>query len=382
MRGGAARLGPEAFSGASDALLAACGSSSPDAQTIRRLLEGGADPNGQTGLGLCALMALCERPAPQARRCVRELLLAGADPGLADAEGEGALLKACRAGSVELARELLAAGASPSQRARSGLSPLAAAAESGEEELGWALLGAGALADDRSADGSPLLVSVSRLSEGAGWAQALLFHGADPERADARGWTPLGSAARAAARGPLRALLEAGADPLAGGPMGKSPLEIALGARAPEAAMGRSRVSPAHIHCAELMLEASGGAVSLDSLGLPPLIRLWRSIGRFEPDWMERLVLAGCRPAAADDDGDGLLHWASEGSEAAGLELARWALERGASPSRLSHGGQAAWERAVSRAKPRLAELLLSASEGAQLAAIEGSGRRSGSRSL
>lgn len=365
-----------------DALMSACKAASPCLERVLEALGLGADPNGQDDFGLSPLMALAETGGERARACARALLEAGAGVDARDVSGEGALMRACRLGDEQMARELLRCGANPNARGREGASPLAVAASYGEG-LMLALLEAGSRPDCDSEDGRPLLVALCAQSQAEGPVRALLHYGVNVERADPQGWTPLCQAARSGGVGALSALLESGANPSARGPMGRSALTIALGARAPEACMGRSKVASGHARCALALLAAGAPARELDALGLPPLIRLWRALGRFEESWMNELAQAGCDCAQADSEGDGLLHWACEGEEPQALALARWAMELGALPGERNAKGRLPEERALERQSFALASLLISHRERQELlVSVGGSDEGAGAKSL
>ena len=85
----------------------------------------------------------------------------------------------------------------------------------------------------------------------------LLSHGANPNRTDPDGRTPLHLAARTGQPGPLRMLLAAGADPNAADPWGETPLHLAARSNRAEAI--------------RLLLDAHANPAARDARGFSPL---------------------------------------------------------------------------------------------------------------
>ncbi|XP_074044742.1 ankyrin repeat domain-containing protein 34A [Macrotis lagotis] len=112
----------------------------------RLLLEGGAYVNEGDAQGETALMAACRAryDDPENRaRMVRYLLEQGADPNIADRLGRTALMHACAGGGgAAVATLLLAHGADPSARDHAGASALVHALDRGDRETLSALLDA------------------------------------------------------------------------------------------------------------------------------------------------------------------------------------------------------------------------------------------------
>lgn len=112
----------------------------------RLLLEGGAYVNEGDAQGETALMAACRAryDDPQSRaRMVRYLLEHGADPNIADRLGRTALMHACAGGGgAAVAALLLAHGADPSVRDHAGASALVHALDRGDRETLATLLDA------------------------------------------------------------------------------------------------------------------------------------------------------------------------------------------------------------------------------------------------
>lgn len=224
----------------------------------------------------------------------------------------------------------------------------------------------------------------ARLADHPGRAAAvaaLVSRGADPNEADCEGWTPLAMAARSGNAAMVSALMSEGADADRAGPAGLSALAVALGARVASKGAGGSRVGPGHIECAMLLagrMRPGWGGLG-DGGGWPPLARLYHSMARFERGWMGRLHAAGASVGAPIQGGWTLLRLAAEaGREACSVDLAVWAMALGADPGGACDAGVLPERAAARRGKPLLAELLRSARERGELAALVSGGPEGG----
>lgn len=233
---------------------------------VRRLLAAGADPNALGHGRESVLLHLTNRAAhPHAvGRLVRMLVHAGADPNRADTEGWTPLMCAALApdgGLRGAVGELLAFGADPKAVNIDGETVLAHVLCRGEALDGWT-------------------------AERAAVASRLLQRGADVNRADAMGWTPLHLAVREAFHEAVDLLLAYGADVNAANHNGSTPLLLAL--------------------------EHDNEETPL------------------------KLIAAGADPNARDREGDGALHMAvARGRTQVALRL----LEAGADPTVRDRGG-------------------------------------------
>ena len=140
------------------------------------------------------------------------LLQAGADPNEPDDEGTTPLYAAVVGGFADVARLLLEAGADPDGESfgEDQGTPLCAACAWGNDEIVAALIGHGADVDRAEPDGPTPLVWAAL--EGHAWtARVLLEAGADPNL-EGDGWLPLLVAARKGSLALVRDLLAHGAD--------------------------------------------------------------------------------------------------------------------------------------------------------------------------
>lgn len=342
-----------------------------DYASIERLLHEGQDPNGMLW-GEPYLFGLSESTCEGSEVVARLLLAFGADPDARDVRGMPALARASQSGSVCMAKELLRGGAKVDARDDHGADAMTCALERVDEEMVAALLGAGYPArSGKDRYGRPALVCIADHPKGAAVAFELMFRGADPNQADSDGWTPLAMACRSGNAPMAAMLISEGSDPLGPGPGGLDALSVALGARPGRQTVGGSRVGPGHISCALRLVREMpmGWGARLDARGLPPLARLYRSIARFEASWMDRLANEGADPMALDREGWSLLRHAAEvgHQERCRMNLARWAIERGARAGQACLRGVLPEQAALASGHFELAEFLRSSRESSEL---------------
>ncbi|MCY3974466.1 MAG: ankyrin repeat domain-containing protein [Simkaniaceae bacterium] len=142
---------------------------------------------------------------------VRFLIEHGVDTTRHNREGRSPLTKASCYGYTDIASSLLGAGASVHQEDKTGETPLEAAVRGGNSKMVRLLLEAGAKPEDGK--GQALAIAAERGDTEI--ALCLLEAGADVNRRDGMGHTPLGQAVRTKPnnREMVHLLLEHGADP-------------------------------------------------------------------------------------------------------------------------------------------------------------------------
>lgn len=203
----------------------------PDLRLLRALIARGVDLN-QTHAGLTPLLAATRDSWHGRPEAVMTLLANGADPRVADREGNTPLHHAARSSDPGVAALLRDAAAEIDARNAEGVTPLGIACGCGNWRLAKFLLERGARAEP--AGGSPpLLAAAGGEDDDVAGVELLLRHKARVDARDARGRSALHEAALAGHAGIIAALLAARADADARDARGRSPLhESAAGGHA------------------------------------------------------------------------------------------------------------------------------------------------------
>lgn len=153
----------------------------PDVALLRELIARGIDVN-QNHAGLTALLAATRDSWHGRIETVTTLLANGADPGIADGDGNTPLHHAARSSDADVAARLLDAGAVLDALNEDGFSPLGVACEAGNWRLARFLLEHGARPEpDR---GQPAILAASSGEDDAAGVSLLLRHRGN---VDARG---------------------------------------------------------------------------------------------------------------------------------------------------------------------------------------------------
>lgn len=238
-----------------------------DVATAGLLLDAGADANLQTPQGVAPLhVAIANADAA----LVRLLLAAGADPRLADRMGEPPLLLAARVGSAEIVEVLLAHGARVDDRDPAyGQTALMVAAREGHADVVRLLLARGAAvnAQTRAGETPPFRLP----GDNAGSKGVGIIRGGWPERgmrqAVPGAKTPLLYASREGRLGVARMLIEAGADLERADANGITPLLNAI----INASIAVTVDGRAHLAVARLLIEHGADVNAVDWYGQTPL---------------------------------------------------------------------------------------------------------------
>ena len=130
---------------------------------------------------------------------------------VAGASGDSALVKAVKAGDLQVVRSLVKSGTDVNAASGDGSTPLLWAAHGSSLEIARALIAAKATVDAANDFGVTPLLAASRSGD-ASMVELLLRAGADPKRSHPEGETPLLSAARAGSVPVARLLLARGVD--------------------------------------------------------------------------------------------------------------------------------------------------------------------------
>ena len=278
----------------------------PDLRLLRGLIERGVDVNTASASSMTPLLAATRDSWHGRPEAVMTLLANGADPRIADAEGNTPLHHAARSSDPGVAALLRDAGAELDAANAEGVSPLGIACVAGNWRLARFLLERGAKTEP--GEGQPVLLAAAGTEEDdAVGVQLLLRHKARVDARDGRDRTALHEAAFAGHPGVCSALLDAGADVHVRDGQGRTPL----------------------------LESARAGA-------LPAL---------------EALLAGGADVQACDGAGANALHLACM-AEAPSAALVRRLLELGVDAQTLDADGRSAVDLAVSAGRWTLANLL------------------------
>ncbi len=259
------QLDPGARPTSATPLLVACGAADATVETVRLLLEAGADPfatpGEQTALRFAAAGLGWNYPPGGDADRMALLLELGLDPHHVDLRGVSLVAEASWEGDLARVELLLAAGASPDAAPGApgfdipdgladllppGLAlpvagpdsalpfqiPLFGAVAAGDRARVELLLAAGARPDlVDQLNGRTAMFAASDV----GVVEALVRGGLDTEARDIFGWTPLCAAASDGNAAAVRALLRAGAEPNSSSDRGYTAFMHAAGARSVEA---------------------------------------------------------------------------------------------------------------------------------------------------
>ena len=256
-------------------------------EAVMTLLANGADPRIADAEGNTPLHHAARSSDPGVAALLRD---AGAEIDALNSEGVSPLGTACFAGNWRLARFLLERGAKPEPVGGQPVLLAAAATEEDDAAGVQLLLRHKARVDARDARGRSALHEAAFAGH-AGIAAALLDAGADVHARDGEGRTPLLDSARNASLLALDALLAANADPRASDGAGATALHLAVAAEAPSTALVKR------------LLELGVDAQALDAEGrsatdVAATVGRWTLVSALDP---QRAL-----PVAMDED-DGAL---------------------------------------------------------------------------
>ena len=280
----------------------------PDLRLLRALIGRGIDLN-QAHAGMTPLLAATRDSWHGRPDAVTTLLANGADPRVADSEGNTPLHHAARSSDPGVAALLRDAAAEIDALNREGLTPLAVACISGNWRLAKFLLERGAKPEPSG--GQPVLLAAAGTEEDdpAG-VLLLLKHKAKVDTRDGHGRSALHEAALAGHVDIVAALLAAGADVQGRDEAGRTPwLEAARGC---------------HVSALDALAEAGSLASEEDSEGRNALILA--CTGESVPATLvRRLLELGVDPDHADQHGRRAVDLAAEAG--------RWAIVSALDPA-------------------------------------------------
>ncbi|MHB1059499.1 MAG: ankyrin repeat domain-containing protein [Rhodanobacter sp.] len=266
----------------------------PDTRLLRALIARGADVNRTSG-GITPLLAATRDSWHGRAEAVLTLLANGADPLVADSEGNTPLHGAVLSGDAGVAAMLLDASAPINALNKAGVSPLATACRAANWPLVKFLLERGA--KPALADGEPALVAAAGIADDdAEGIKLLLKHRAAVNAVDARHRHALLAAAAEGHEQIARALCAAGADVDLADRHGSTAL------------MEAARAGAGGI--VQLLAEAKADAGARDGHGRDALTLACQS-PHAHAETIRALLALGAEPKAAGSDGRSALDHAA-----------------------------------------------------------------------
>ncbi len=278
---------------------------------VQVLLEAGADPNAMNDLGQTPLHRGATNSNPVV---ISHLLSAGADPNAMDNDGYTPLhYAAAQSGNARAVTRLLGAGADPLVESNDGRTPLHSALRyAAEQGVVSELVEAGATEN--------LTILPMAILEGDSVAVSLLLAGgADPNAADAYGWSALHFAVPLAGPGVVSALLAGGADPNARTVGGATGLHLAA-RQATLAVVGQLLDAGADPNARDGDLEEARTPLH------------GAALERDDPSVVLALLNAGADPAVRDASGQRAVDFARENDAITGSSAYRRLLVSQPSP--------------------------------------------------
>jgi ankyrin repeat protein len=258
----------------------------PDLRLLRALIQHGVDVNAAHG-GMAPLLAATRDSWHGRPEAVMTLLANGADPRVADSEGNTPLHHAARSSDPGVAALLRDAAADIDPINRDGITPLGIACQAGNWRLARFLLERGAKPELPNAAPALLAAAGTEEDDVAG-VQLLLKHKAKADARDARGRSALNEAARCGHVEIVNTLLAAGADVHARDIDGRTPwLDAARGG---------------HLEVLERLLPHRPDFAIADHDGRDALM-LASTADNVTVAIVRRLLDLGLDPARADNDG-------------------------------------------------------------------------------
>lgn len=289
----------------------ACISGSAD--TVRLLLDAGADPNILDETGHSALLRAAEQGACSV---VRQLLKRdGVEVDACNQDGMSPVYSASRRGHITVVRALIRAGADVNKSSADCFSPLHVASQQGFVEVVKELLAAGAQLDHSNGVGQTALHAASD----QGYVEVvsqLISAGADVHKRDTKGMSALYMAANASQCDVMRELLRAGADVNQAEGDGGTPL-----------------MQVKDLPCVRMLLNAGANPTATDALGCNALYYASR---RGNLDVLMELLSAGADVRNCDEEGLSALHVSAEGGH---CDVARELLRAGADVNKVDDEG-------------------------------------------
>ena len=262
--------------------------------TIYAIIDHGADVNATNKENVTALMTVSEKGNKNA---INVLFNAGADPHIADADGDTCLHYAVRTfRCTEVLQAIISHGLDVNATNKGNVTALMIACEKGNKDAMNVLLNAGADPDIADIDGDACLQYAARSCKCTAVLQAIISHGADVNATNKENVTALMIACETGSNDAINVLLNAGADPNIADAEGDTCLHYAA----------------RNDQCTEVLQVIISHGIDVNTTNKKNVAALVIACHKGNTHEIQVLLNAGADPNIADADGDTCLHYAAQ----------------------------------------------------------------------
>ena len=267
-------------------------------EVLQAILSHGVDVNATNKKNVTALMIACEKGKKDA---INVLLNAGADPNIADADGDTCFHNAARRYcSTEVLQAIISHGVDVNATNKKNVNTLMLVCENMKEDAINVLLNAGADPNITDADGNTWLHYAARMlwfrNRHTKVLQVIISHGVDVNATNKKNVTALMSSCERGKKDDVKVLLNAGADPNITDADGNTCLHYAA----------------QNYRCTRVLQAIISQGVDVNATNNKSVTALMIACEKGKQNAINVLLNAGADPNIADADGNTCLHYAAQ----------------------------------------------------------------------